>query len=69
MTDEKDVADVEWFLRAVVLYGANDVSVEFDAGHISGIRFRRPGGRDRYVSYAFDPARPCALEIRAGGER
>lgn len=69
MTDDKDLEDVQWFLRCVVLYGASDVSVDFDGGRIAGIRFRRPGGRERYVDYAFDPARPCGLALCAGGER
>lgn len=67
MTNETELA--EWFLHSVILFGANDISVDLDNKRVLGIRFRFPGGREARLQYNVDRHPPCALEVRRGGGR
>lgn len=52
---------VEWFLRCLIVFGANRVSVDVDGKAIKGIRYSFPGGPERFVDYSNRPARPCLI--------
>lgn len=62
-----DLSRVEWFLHYVVLWGANQISVELDNKQITGIRFGFPGGAEGQVILN-RPHRPGTLQIVRGRE-